>query len=106
VSGIEKEKTFAPFYDFLFTYYSGQKSLAKAEEILKLKSANNPKNASYILQIAAYYYLSNQKPESQRQLERLLSNSADFPNANILVGDFYFRVRDLDKAKAHYEKGI
>lgn len=105
-TGIEKDKTFAPFYDLLFSIYTGQKNQAKAEEILKLKSSQNPKNANYVLQLAAFYYLNNKRPESQQQLDRILSSPADFPLSNALVGDFYFRVRDFERALELYRKGI
>lgn len=103
---IEKDKAYAPLYDLLFSIYMRQKDPVKSEEVLKLKSSRNPKSASYIVQLAAFYYLQNKRPESQKELDKIISNPKDFPLANATVGDFYFRVRDFDHALEQYRKGV
>lgn len=105
-AAIEKDQAYAPLYDLLFSLYLKQKDHGKAEEILKLKTSRNPKNAPYIVQLAAFYYLQNKKPESQKELEKILANPKDFPLGNAVVGDFYFRVRDFEHALEQYKKGI
>ncbi len=103
--GLEKQKSYGPFYDLLFVQYESSGRKAEAEEILKLKSSNNPKNVRFIVDLAAYYWTRNNRPASEAQLQRILANGTDFPNGRGVVGDFYYRVNDYERALAEYRKG-
>ena len=39
-------------------------------------------------------------------LNQLSSNTTDFPNSDLMVGDFFLRIRELDQAMMHYQEGI
>jgi tetratricopeptide (TPR) repeat protein len=93
-------------YDALFLQYMRAKRLPDAERILKSKVDNNPKLADPYLQLAAHYYSMKQRPEMMAVLQRLSSNQTDFPQADLMVGDFFLRIRDLDLAMTHYQEGI
>jgi tetratricopeptide (TPR) repeat protein len=80
--------------------------LPDAERILKSKVENNPKVADAYLQLAAHYYSLKRQPEMQAVLQKLSSNTTDFPQSQIMVGDFFLRTRDLNAAMTHYQEGI
>jgi len=52
---IEKEKTYGPIYDLLYKYYAAARRLPDAENILKLRVANNPSDSASALELAAFY---------------------------------------------------
>ena len=103
---IAKEPSALAIYDALFMQYMRAKRLPDAERILKSKVDNNKKVADPYLQLAAHYYSMKQHPEMMAVLQRLGSNQADFPKGELMVGDFFLRIRDLDTAAAHYHEGI
>ncbi|HXC61892.1 MAG TPA: tetratricopeptide repeat protein, partial [Nitrospiria bacterium] len=49
---LQKNKTFGPIYDVLFGLYGRSGRQQEAENILKSKVDNNPKQASYVLNLA------------------------------------------------------
>jgi len=102
---IQREKTFGPMYDLLFEYYSRSNRTAEAEGVLKLKVANNPKEARPRIQLAAYYAATNHREEMRAVLQQLISNTQDFPNAYRQVGEFYAGLRDFDTAQRMFEQG-
>jgi tetratricopeptide (TPR) repeat protein len=103
---IDKEKSYSPMYDYLYYAYAQHNRIADAENLLKLKAANNPQNASYMLQLAGHYYLSRQRPEMDAVIKRL-SNEKDFPEGHLLAGDFFlFRLREFDHAEDQYKAAI
>jgi hypothetical protein len=59
---IDKEKAYSPIYDLLYLYYARQNRLEEGERLLKLKVANNPHNASYLVELATHYYLPSAGP--------------------------------------------
>ncbi|MBV8846245.1 MAG: tetratricopeptide repeat protein, partial [Bryobacterales bacterium] len=103
---IDKEKSYSPIYDYLYYAYAQQNRLADAERLLKLKTANNPQNASYLLQLAGHYYVSRQRPEMDAVIQRL-SNEKEYPEGHLLAGDFFlFRLREFDHAEDQYQAAI
>lgn len=103
---ITQHKDFTPIYGSLYLEYMRRKEPGKAEEVLKQRLANNPKQADAYMALAGHYFATSQRPEMLAVLDRVLSNRAAFPQANILVGDFYFRTRDFDQALRLYDEGI
>ena len=49
---IKQDKTFGPSYDFLFVLYENSEKQQQAEDILKAKVDNNPRQSSYVLNLA------------------------------------------------------
>lgn len=103
---LEKDKTFAAVYDWLYLQYLNQKQLDKAEKVYRMKADANPDQAFYILQLAGHHFLMRNKPEMEKALSRILSNPSSFPLGDVQVGDFYIRIRDIDSAVKHYEEGL
>ena len=95
----------AAIYDRLYIQYMTEKRLDDAEQILKLKTENNPKSASYLLQLAAHYVVVNRRPDMDAVMQRL-TDVKQFPDGHLLAGDFYFRrLREYDLARQQYEAG-
>jgi tetratricopeptide (TPR) repeat protein len=101
---IEKEKTFGPVYDLLYVQAMRAKRMAEAESILKLKVANNPNVADYLLQLARFYYTQQRPADMQRVVEKV--GSKEFPDGRAKAGMFYYSIRDFDSAVRQYEAGI
>src|SRR5579862_3537430 len=56
---IEKQKTYGPIYDTLYTYYLRNNHPELGEELLKKKIENNPKQGPFLLQLALHYLMTN-----------------------------------------------
>jgi tetratricopeptide (TPR) repeat protein len=102
---ITRQQSYGPIYDLLYEWYSTTRP-ADAENILKKKVNNNPKNADYLLELAAHYAHFQRHAEMKGALQRLLDDPKDFPQARLWVGDFYMRLRDYPEAMRHYEEGV
>ncbi len=102
---ISQQKTYGPIYDQLYVRYMTEKRLDDAEQILKLKAENNPKSATFLLQLAAHYAVVNRRPDMDAVMQRL-TDVKQFPEGHLLAGDFYFsRLREYDLARQQYEAG-
>lgn len=106
VAFLQKNKTFGPVYDVLFRLYSASGRQAEAENILKAKANNNPKQASYVLTLAAYYRALKRPDDMKKTLQRLIDNPKDYQHPHALVGDFYLGQRDAVAAMNEYDQGI
>ena len=102
---IQKDKSFGPIYDVLYTQYASSNRSADAENILKTKIANNPKDASDLLQLARHYAAAKNSAEVNRTLQRLTSDPKDFPSARLQAGEFYAGLSEWDQAVAQFEEG-
>src|SRR5580698_1325509 len=58
---IDREKSYAPIYDLLYVQYSKQNNTQAAEDLIKLKSANNPTQSRYVVQLAQHYFFTGKK---------------------------------------------
>lgn len=102
---LAKAKNYGPLYDVLYTSFLRQKRMDDAEQLLKEKVANNPKDGNYRVQLALHYSLTNRKNEMRATLDQLISDQKTFPNARQLAGDLYFQIHDLDNAYQQYSEG-
>ncbi len=102
---IAKEKAYSPMYDLLYVQYARQNNVPAAEALLKLKVANNPTQARYLVQLAGHYYFTGKKAEMDQVMQQL-NDEKKFPEGHLLAGDFYYqRLRDADQGRAQYEAG-
>ncbi|MGA2882848.1 MAG: tetratricopeptide repeat protein [Bryobacteraceae bacterium] len=92
-------------YDALFRIDVAENRVQDAEDILTRKVNANPKENSYILQLAAFYAGAHRKPEMDRTLQRLLSNPGGSPTVRLEAGDFYTSIGDLADALVQYRAG-
>jgi len=102
---ISRNKSDGAAYDFLYEFYSSHNRLADAENILKTKVSNNPKQAAYVLGLAAYYAKIQKQADMKAALQRLLDDPKDFPQARLWVGDFYAAQGAYPEAVRNYEEG-
>jgi tetratricopeptide (TPR) repeat protein len=103
---IAKDKTNATVYDILYAEYARLHRLEDAERIVKLKSSNNPKNASYLLQLAVFYIQTKRRDEAESVL-KAMTDEKEHPDGHMLAGDFFFfRMREFERARAQYDAAI
>lgn len=99
---IQTQKTFAPIYEVLYRLYMNQERKGDAEAILKLKIANDPKNAGNRLELASHYAATGNEAglkETIRQLEDQ-NRSAD---TGLEVGEFYTALNRPEDAIREYQ---
>ena len=96
---------YAAAYELLYSYYGAQQNWDKLEGLLKQWMANNPKDATPVLRLAGFYYRQKKNEDSEKMLNVLLDRRADFPQADLLAGDFHAITRNWDKALADYQRG-
>ena len=100
-----KKTSYGPAYDLMYSFYLNANRPADAENVLKAKVNNNPKNADYVLQLARHYNRAHNTADMQAALQRLLDDPKDFPQARLWVGDFYLGLQDYPEAIGYYQQG-
>jgi len=102
---IDKDKTFGPNYDLLYGIYMLQAKPDEAEKVLVMRVNHNPKDGANRLRLAAHYFVNQKAGEMEKVLAETIARRAEFPNAYMDVADFYYRVRDYDRAANTYLEG-
>jgi tetratricopeptide (TPR) repeat protein len=100
---VSREKSYGPIYDVLYNFYFNGNRVIDAENILKLKVANNPKRANYIVQLAGHYTRMQKPDQASAALQKLLDDPTDFPDAQLRIGDFYLAEKDYPHAIRYYD---
>jgi tetratricopeptide (TPR) repeat protein len=103
---ISRHPRFAPGYELLYGVYLNQQRWDEAEALLKSRLANNSKDAGAVLRLAGFYYRRQKPDEAEKAIQVLLDRRADFPQADLLVGDFHAVTRNWVKALADYQRGL
>src|SRR5262249_32281436 len=91
---------------FLVDKYLSERRTEDAEEILKLKVANNPKQPDFLIELARFYALGSRQAAMTATLQRLIDNSTEFPDGRLRVGDFYASLGKFDEAIEQYREGV
>ena len=102
---INNKSTFPQIYDLLYKHYLFTGRLADAEKVMRAKVANNPKTARYLTQLAGHFYAFGKRTDMEATLQVIKDHSKEFPDAHILVGDFYTDIGQLDQARREFEQG-
>jgi len=102
---ISRDKTIGPAYDLLYYLDVRHGQFDRAEEMLKSKIANLPSDGVTRLELAAFYYARGRRPEMLAMLDSLRADQKMFPQGTGIVGDFYFRIGELDSALQTYREG-
>ncbi len=102
---IEKQKTFDKIYDVLYTHFLRTNRPQDAEQILKLKIANNPQRPEFLSQLAYFYYLTKRRPEMLATLSQITADKNKFLHGHLIVGDFYYAIREFNEAVQQYREG-
>jgi len=103
---IGKKKDAYALYDLLYGIYIRTNRREEAEKILQAKTSANPKNGTFVLQMAGHYHAAGKMAERDAELAKISKNPTQFQHANALLGDFHFRIRDFDRAIQYYQTGI
>ncbi len=101
---IAANKTAAEVYDALYRVYMASNQTAEAEKILLRKISDIPQRHTFILQLAAHYARTGNKPEMTASVQKFLA-IAD-PNARLEAGDFYGSIGDWAGAVQQYSVGL
>jgi tetratricopeptide (TPR) repeat protein len=101
-----KDKTYSAMYDWLYAQYVARNRLPDAEKLYQSKVANNPKVADFAIQLAGHYFAAQKRDDMVRTLQTITANQKEVKNAHQMVGDFYMRVRDVDRALLEYQEGL
>ena len=99
------DKTWPQGYQFLFVYYGQTGDREKSEEVLRDAAKNDPTNETAIANYANFLAASKRIPEGEAVVRQVLNDRKSFPKAHLIVGDFYVRTSQFDKATAEYEAG-
>ena len=102
---IENQKTYGPVYDIVYMYDIRNNRPEQGEELLKKKIQNNPTQGAYFLQLAFHSYMTGHKDQMVSTLGRLTNDPKTFPEARMMIGDYYLRLRDFGCALQNYELG-
>lgn len=92
-------------YEILLNLYGSQQKWDEAEAVLKLWSANKPDEPGPILRLAGFYYSRKRPEDGEKTLALLLNHRKQFPQADLLAGDFHVLMGDREKALADFERG-
>jgi tetratricopeptide (TPR) repeat protein len=103
---IQGHKNYGPAYDVLYLYYANHKLPVQAEDILKLKLANNPGEPGYVTQLAQFYWRAGKQTQALDLLARMLDNPRRPAQAHLAAGDFYGSITHWDEAQKQFEQGL
>lgn len=92
-------------YDTLYRRYRSQNRLADAENILRAKANNNPRNSSYAVELAMFYATAGKRDQMSAVLQHILDDRKTFPDGPLKVGDFYAALQDWPEALRQYQDG-
>ena len=102
---IARSPSYAPIYDLLYGVYMKSNQIAKAEDILRQKIRNNPTVGPFWIQLAEHFRVVNRIPDMVGILNHLTADPRTFSNGHLLVGDYFVRIRDFDRAIREYDQG-
>ena len=103
---IERNKTFPQAYSDLYGLLVVQGKLDEGEQVLRQAYQNNPKQYFFLIQLAQHYYGRSQRDRMIEVLNQIKGQAKDFPQAYVVVGDFYLRLGDGDSAIREYREGL
>jgi FimV-like protein len=102
---LAKNKSWDKGYDLLLAVYQHEGQKDKVEAVLQQHVDADPKSAAGIVKFA-YYRLGNGDFAGAEQLMlRMSKDPKTFPGAPMYLGDFYYRAKKVDQAKASFEQG-
>ncbi len=103
---IAKNKTFKEAYGELYRLYVMQNRTADGEQVLKEAFQNNPKEYSFLSALALHYAQLSRTGDMVNVLQQIKAHAKDYPDAYLVVGDFYLRLGDGESAIKEYRDGI
>ena len=86
----------------LANFYRSRRLPARAEQVLRQSMAENPKAIELPLAMANLYVYQGRIADAKRLLDQTEGKSADYPDAQVKVADFYFLHNDASSALDRY----
>src|SRR5579871_634565 len=102
---LEKDKTLRAAYVDMYTLYLTERKIPEAEAILKPAIQNNPKQYDYLIMLARQYAAQKRNTEMLAVLDQIRSHASEFPDAYLVVGEFYLRLGEGDSAIKELKEG-
>jgi tetratricopeptide (TPR) repeat protein len=102
---IAQDKSLQIPYSDLYRLLLYQRKVAEAEQLLKDAIQNNPKQFGYLTTLALHYSLQRRTPEMLNVLQQIKSHANEFPEAYLVVGEFYLRLGEGDTAIKEFKAG-
>jgi tetratricopeptide (TPR) repeat protein len=102
---LARDKSWPQGYEFLFVYYGRLGDKEKAEGALRDHAKNNPGNETAVTNYANFLAASKRVPEAEAVVRQVLNDKKSFPQAHQIVGDFYVRSQQYEKAMTEYQAG-
>lgn len=99
------DKSWSQGYQFLFMYYGRLGDKEKAEATLRDNAKNDPTSETALTNYANFLAASKRVPEGEAVIRQALNDRKSFPKAHLLVGDFYVRTSQFEKASNEYNSG-
>jgi tetratricopeptide (TPR) repeat protein len=103
---IQANKGYGPTYDALYSHYAETSRKSDAEQILKLKIANNPDQPSFVTQLAHFYWNMGKREEALSLVSKLRESSGARTATYLVAGDFYASIEHWDDAIHQFRDGI
>jgi tetratricopeptide (TPR) repeat protein len=103
---LDRDKNLQAAYTELYKLLWFENTPDDAEDVLKLACRNNPGEVGYLTTLALQYSLQHRKSDMAGVLDQIQAHAKEYPDAYIVVGDFYYRQGDHDAAIAEYNQGI
>ena len=103
---LESHKDYGPLYDIVYAHFMELKRPSDAENVLKLKMANNPRNSFYVTQLCRHYWSTGRHEQATSLLAQISSRRQEFPDGHLDAGHFYAENGDWPNASREYEAGI
>jgi tetratricopeptide (TPR) repeat protein len=103
---IDHDKFNLAAYRDLRSYYLASRRFDDSLRILNLAIRNNPKEPTFLTDLAQYYRGAGKIEEAKKVIDGMAARPSDFPDAFQIAGDFYLQLGDLEESVRQYEKGI
>ncbi len=103
---LDAHKNYGPLYDILYAHFMDLKLPTEAENVLKRKIANNPKNSFFVTQLCRHYWSIGKREQATPWLSQITSRPQEFPEGHLDAANFFAENRDWNDAAIEYEAGI
>ncbi|HNY39705.1 MAG TPA: tetratricopeptide repeat protein [Bryobacteraceae bacterium] len=93
-------------YAFLVGLYRSRQQFDKAESVLKQRIGVYSGDSQAYVSLAAFFITQNRRADADRVLNEMLSKASTVPRARSDAANFYFQIRDFDRAKKILEDAV
>jgi tetratricopeptide (TPR) repeat protein len=100
-----KDKTLERPYLELYKLFLFQRKLPEAEQLLKQAFQDNPKQFAYLTMLAQHYAMERRVPDMMGVLQQIKSHASEYPDAYMVVAEFYLRLGQGDDAIKEFKEG-